>query len=176
LSETGLFDVIQLECLGGNSLVLEIRNHQVAGEIYIESGAIIHASTEKLAGEKAFHQLLSLTDGEFRLIPFRAPPKRTVQRQWESLLAEGARAQGQENCPGDDDETILVTRKLAARNPSLAPPPKPLPVEPPQSKALRTTTGMDFITLEELVEADSISASSQDRKGQSSDASQGSIE
>lgn len=73
LGETGLFDVIQLECLGGNSVVLEIRNHQAAGEIYIEDGAIVHASAGKLVGEKAFHQLLSLTDGEFRLIPFRAP-------------------------------------------------------------------------------------------------------
>ena len=177
LGETGLFDVIQLECLGGNSVVLEIRNHQAAGEIYIEDGAIVHASAGKLAGEKAFHQLLSLTDGEFRLIPFRAPPKRTVQRQWESLLAEATRAQAQENDPADDDETILVTKKLAAKkstpapppsSPAANPPPKPIPVEPPQSKAPRTTTGMDFITLEEMVEADTILVSGRDSKGQTS--------
>ncbi len=97
LSETGLYNVIQLECLGGNSSVLEVRNQQTAGEIYIEGGAIVHASAGKLVGEKAFHQLLSLTDGEFRLIPFRAPPERTVQRQWESLLAEAARVRDEEN-------------------------------------------------------------------------------
>jgi CheY-like chemotaxis protein len=178
LSKTSLFDVIQLECLGGNSLVLEVRNQQTAGEIYIEDGAIVHASAGKLAGEKAFHQLLSLTDGEFRLIPFRAPPKRTVQRRWESLLAEAARVREQENYTADDDETILITKKMAAKKstpippPSspaaTPPPPKPMPVEPPQPKARRIASGMDFITLEEMVEADTAFISGRDSKGQPS--------
>ena len=173
-SETGLFDVIQLECLGGNSLVLEIRNHQIAGEIYIESGAIVHASTGKLVGEKAFHQLLSLTDGEFRLIPFRAPPKRTVQRQWESLLAEATRVRKQESYLTDDDGTILVTNKMMTKKSTPTPPPPPAPAnpdqdQPPQAKIRQATSGMDFITLEEMVEADTIFVSSRDSKGQTSD-------
>ena len=177
LGETGLFDVIQLECLGGNSVVLEIRNHQAAGEIYIEDGAIVHASAGKLVGEKAFYQLLSLTDGEFRLIPFRAPPKRTVQRQWESLLADTARVEERENNP-DDHETCLVTKKTAAKkaastsppSPPAAtpPPPKPIPAEPPRPKTRPVTSGMNFITLEEMVEADSILASRRDSKAQPS--------
>ena len=179
LGETGLFDVIQLECLGGNSVILEIRNHQAAGEIYIEDGAIVHASAGKLVGEKAFHQLLSLTDGEFRLIPFRAPPERTVHRQWESLLAETARVQEQENHPDDDDETILVTKKMAAKKSTPAPPlpspaatpppPNPIPAEPPQPKARRATSGMDFISLEEMVAADTTLFSGRDGKGQPSE-------
>lgn len=165
LGETGLFDVIQLECLGGNSLVLEVRNPQTAGEIYIEAGAIVHASAGKLVGERAFRQLLSLTDGEFRPIPFRAPPKRTVQRQWESLLAEATRAQAQENRATDEEETdtFLVTKKAAgkkpgpapspAASPAASPPPEPTPAKPPQSKARCVTAGMDVISLEELAEA-----------------------
>ncbi|MGA9453814.1 MAG: response regulator [Verrucomicrobiia bacterium] len=178
LSETGLLDVIQLECLGGNSLVLEIRNHQIAGEIYIEGGAIIHASTGKLVGEKAFHQLLSLTAGEFRLIPFRAPPKRTVQRQWESLLAEATRVRTEESYLTDDDGTILVTNNLAAKKSTPIPPPPPPPgasppkavqAEPPEPKIRPATSGMDFITLEEMVGADTIFVSSRESKGQPSD-------
>jgi len=179
LSETGLLDVIELECLGGNSLVLEIRNHQVAGEIYIEGGAIVHASTGKLVGERAFQQLLSLTDGEFRLIPFRAPPKRTVQREWASLLAEATRAQAQDYGPAGDHDTFLVTKRMAAQksapapssvsSPVTPPPPKPIPVEPPQPEIRRTTTGMDSITLEEMVEADTILISRRDNKGQPPD-------
>ena len=178
LSETGLLDVIQLECLGGNSLVLEIRNHQIAGEIYIEGGAIIHASTGKLVGEKAFHQLLSLTAGEFRLIPFRAPPKRTVQRQWESLLAEATRVRMEESYLTDDDGTILVTNKMVAKKSTPVPPPppppgtsppKPIQAEPSEPKIRPATSGMDFITLEEMVGADTIFVSSRDTKGQPSD-------
>ncbi|MGO9587992.1 MAG: response regulator [Limisphaerales bacterium] len=165
LSETGLYNVIQLECLGGNSSVLEVRNQQTAGEIYIEGGAIVHAAAGKLVGEKAFHQLLSLTDGEFRVIPFQAPPARTVQRQWEALLAETARVRDEEKFSADDDGTILITKKRPPTGPPPTtqpvpapevkePPPKPIPDEPPKPKAAPSTSGMNVITLEEMVEAD----------------------
>jgi len=165
LSENGLYNVIQLECMGGNSSLLEVRNLQTAGEIYIEGGAIVHASAGKLVGEKAFHQLLSLTDGEFRLVPFRAPPARTVQRQWESLLAEATRVRDEENYSADDDGTILITKKGRTTQPppsappvptpeAKEPPPKPIPSEPPKPKAAPATSGMNVITLEEMVGAD----------------------
>jgi len=150
LSENGLYNVIQLECVGGNSSLLEVRNQQTAGEIYIEGGAIVHVSAGKLVGEKAFHQLLSLTDGEFRVVPFRAPPARTVQRQWEALLAEITRARDEENYSADDDGTILITKK----RPLTQPPPKPIPDEPPKPEAVPSTSGMNIITLEEMVKAD----------------------
>ena len=165
LSENGLYNIIQLECVGGNSSLLEVRNQQTAGEIYIEGGAIVHVSAGKLVGEKAFHQLLSLTDGEFRVVPFRAPPARTVQRQWDLLLAEITRAQDEENYSADDDGTILITKKRPSVQPPLpAPPastpeakeplPKPIPDEPPTPKAAPSTSGMNIITLEEMVKAD----------------------
>jgi len=175
-SETGLCNAIQLECLGSNSSVLEVRNQQTAGEIYIEGGVIVHASAGKLVGERAFHQLLSLTDGEFRLIPFRAPPERTVQRQWESLLAEAARVRDGESYSTDDDGTILITKKgrttqlLPAARPAPTPeakepPPKPIPAEASQPKAARSTAGMNFITLEEMMEADTTIISKPGSKG-----------
>ena len=156
LSENGLYNVIQLECVGGNSSLLEVRNQQTAGEIYIEGGAIVHASTGKLVGEKAFHQLLSLTDGEFRLVPFRAPPARTVQRQWEALLAETARVRAEENYSADDGDTILITKKRPPTQPppTAQPVPTPEAKEPPKPKAAPSTSGMNIITLEEMVEAD----------------------
>ena len=178
LNETGLLDVIQLECMGGNSLVLEIRNHQVAGEIYIQDGAIVHAAAGKLVGEKALFQLLSLTDGEFRLIPFRAPSQPTIQRGWESLLAEIARAQGSEDSPPTDHDTFLVTRRMVAKksipSPSPSSPepastlPKPISGEPPPAAVRRTTTGMDFITLDEMIEGNTNVLSARDSKGQTS--------
>jgi CheY-like chemotaxis protein len=176
LSENGLYNIIQLECVGGNSSLLEVRNQQTAGEIYIEGGAIVHASAGKLIGEKAFHQLLSLTDGEFRLVPFRAPPARTVQCQWEALLAEAGRARDEENYSDDDDGTILITKKGRATQPPPTaqpvpkpevkePPPKPIPDEPPKPEAAPSTSGMNFITLAEMVEADTTLISTPGNKG-----------
>ncbi len=197
LSETGLYNVIQLECLGGNSSVVEVRNQQTAGEIYIEGGNIVHASAGKLVGEKAFHLLLSLTDGEFRVIPFRAPAERTVQRLWEPLLAEAVRMRQEEHYSADDGDTILITKKSVAKpaipalepsapadtqplstNGTTAPPeakepaPKPGPAEPARPKHLPVTAGMNFFTLEEMVEADTTLLSNPDGKESASDTPQ----
>jgi CheY-like chemotaxis protein len=165
LGEVGLPNIIQMECMEGHSLIVEVRNSQTDGEIYIKAGAIIHASTRRLAGEKAFHQLMALTNGEFCLKPFREPPEHTLQGQWESLLAEAARTRDEGNFSPGAGETILIVKKPAkgkstpAAQPSATPkadvpPSKPLPTEPPKSKPGRSTSGMNFISVDEMVEAD----------------------
>jgi CheY-like chemotaxis protein len=91
LRKVGLPDVIQMECLGRNSSVLEVHNRQVRGRIYIEDGKIVHAVVGDETGEGAFQKLLALASGEFHLQPFESPPKRTLEGQWEFLLMEAAR-------------------------------------------------------------------------------------
>ncbi len=113
LGEVGLPNIIQMECMEGHSLIVEIRNSQADGEIYVKAGAIIHASTGRLVGEKAFHQLLSLTSGEFCLKPFREPSEHTLQGQWESLIEEAARAQDKGTFSPGSGETILIVKNPA---------------------------------------------------------------
>jgi CheY-like chemotaxis protein len=90
LRHVGLQDVIQMECLGRNSSILEIHNQQVRGTIFIEDGSIIHAVLGEDTGEKAFQNLLTLSSGQFQLQPFKSPGVRTIQGNWESLLMEAA--------------------------------------------------------------------------------------
>jgi CheY-like chemotaxis protein len=177
LSDNGLYNVIQLECVGGNSSLVEVRNQQTSGEIYIEGGAIVHATAGKLDGEKAVRQLLSLTDGEFRVIAFRAPSARTVKRPWDAVLADvGGDDKRKDTTEGG---TILITKKRRPAQPPPAPPPaarpapapapaakvpppKPAPAEPPKPAPART--GMNFITLEEMVAADTTMITRQGNK------------
>jgi CheY-like chemotaxis protein len=91
LRRVGLPDVIQMECLGRNSSILEIHNLQLRGRVYIEDGRIIHARAGETEGEAAFYKLLALPSGEFRLQPFKSPSKCTIEGQWEFLLMEAAR-------------------------------------------------------------------------------------
>ena len=91
LRRVGLQDVIQMECLGRNSSILEIQNEQMRGRIYIENGSIIHGAVGNETGERALQQLLALAGGSFELLPFEPPPQRTIEGQWESLLMEAAR-------------------------------------------------------------------------------------
>ncbi len=108
LRQVGLTDLIQIECLRRSSCVLEIRAAQTQGEIYIECGAIVHAETGSVSGEKALHRLLSLDNGQFHLYPYRQPAERTVHGSWEWLLMESARMRDEEKSARD--KTVFVTR------------------------------------------------------------------
>jgi CheY-like chemotaxis protein len=115
LRQVGLPDVIQMECLARHSSILEVRNERLRGQIYIETGAIVHAAAGALSGDKAFYRLLSLTGGEFRLQPFRKPAERTVHGQWEFLLIEAARVH-------DEEATTLVSKPDVAGQPAASAP------------------------------------------------------
>jgi CheY-like chemotaxis protein len=91
MRRVGLQEVLQLECLGRKSSVLEIFTGKVRGRIFICDGAIVHAESGTLQGEVALYGLLALRGGEFNLMPFIEPSRRTIQGQWESLLMEAAR-------------------------------------------------------------------------------------
>jgi CheY-like chemotaxis protein len=91
MRRVGLQEVLQLECLGRKSSILEIFTGKVRGRIFISEGSIVHAESGVLQGEVALYGLLALRGGEFNLLPFAEPPRRTIQGQWESLLMEAAR-------------------------------------------------------------------------------------
>jgi CheY-like chemotaxis protein len=91
LRRVGLSDVIQMECLAANSSVLLVMGADVNGEIYIQSGTIVHAWTGSLQGEAAFYRLLSLRGGQFALHPFVPPVEQTIDVSWEFLVMEAAR-------------------------------------------------------------------------------------
>jgi len=106
LRHVGLTEVIQMECNGRHSSILEIRNNELRGQIFIEAGVITHAAVGALAGEQAFYRLLSLKGGEFQVKPFKAPPQRTIESRWEFLLMDAARA--------TDEETGMIKKSDVA--------------------------------------------------------------
>jgi len=114
LRRVGLQDVIQMECLGRNSSVVEIYNEHVLGRIYIEDGSIIHAAGGDLTGERALQRLLALPGGSFELAPFESPPEKTISGPWEFLLMEAARvrdetaSQNVSVAPEVDPQTLVT--------------------------------------------------------------------
>ncbi len=124
LRKVGLQDVIQMECLGRNSSVLEINNQQLRGRIYVEDGSIIHAVVGDMTGEPALQKLLALSGGSFQLQPFEAPLQKTIEGPWDFLLMEAAR----------------VRDENAAQTPAPGPVAEP---EPPPVEAA-PATGSDF--------------------------------
>jgi CheY-like chemotaxis protein len=135
LRQVGLQEVIQMECIGRHSSILEIHNPQLHGQIYIENGAIIHATVGTLLGDHAFYKLLSLKGGEFQLKPFQPPQQRTVQERWEFLIMDAARA--------SDEETALLA-KQSALTPAAGP---PEPKTPPPPQTGHAALGKDIIVV-----------------------------
>jgi CheY-like chemotaxis protein len=101
--QVGLTEVLQLECLGRKSSVLEIKGTHAGGNIYISDGSIIHAETGSLVGVPALARLLGLKGGQFKMKPFTQPSRQSVEGRWEGLLLEASQAsdeqagQGQAN-------------------------------------------------------------------------------
>jgi len=93
LRRVGLQDVIQMECLGRNSAVLEVKAGRHQGRIYIKDGQIVHAAVGDRKGEEAFLHLLGLRRGEFVMKTFTEPPEQTIDTSYEMLLMEAARLQ-----------------------------------------------------------------------------------
>lgn len=91
MRRVGLQEVLQMECLGRKSSVLEVFTGNARGRIFIRDGEIVHAETGSLQGEVALYSLLGLRGGEFNLLPFTPPPDRTITGQYEFLLMEAAR-------------------------------------------------------------------------------------
>lgn len=87
----GLQEVLQMECLGKKSSILEIFTTKARGRIYIKDGTILHAEKGNTQGEVALYSLLALRGGEFNLRPYEEPPQQTIEGQWEFLLMEAAR-------------------------------------------------------------------------------------
>jgi CheY-like chemotaxis protein len=91
LRQVGLPEVLQMECLGRKSSVLDVSSPKGSGRIYIQDGSIVHAVIGTTEGERALFELLGLGGGEFLLKPFAKPPRQTIDGHWESLVMEAAR-------------------------------------------------------------------------------------
>ena len=116
MRRVGLQDVLQMECLGAKSSILEIFTGKTRGRIFIRDGVILHAEKGAVQGEVALYSLLALRGGEFNLRPFEEPPARTIEGQWEFLLMEAARL---------TDEAAQQPEAPAPAEPEISPAPAP---------------------------------------------------
>jgi CheY-like chemotaxis protein len=129
MQRVGLHEVLQFECLGRRSSVLEIFTGKVRGRIFISDGAIIHAESGALQGEVALYSLLALRGGEFNLLAFTEPSRRTIEGAWEMLLMESARlsdeaAQSDAQCASAEAGPELAP--VAATQADEVAPPRPV--------------------------------------------------
>jgi len=86
-----LVDVIQMCCISQKTGLLIVRSSGREGDMYVQSGAIVHAEAPGLEGEEAVYEMLSWEDAQSSLNESVQAPKMTIQVGWEHLLMEGVR-------------------------------------------------------------------------------------
>jgi CheY-like chemotaxis protein len=118
LRSVGLPDLVQMECLGGNSSVLELFHEQPLGRIYIDRGQIVHAVCGEISGERAFQKLFTITGGTFELREFEVPSEHTINRTWEFLLSEALRHREQLAQRARSGENVSADAKTVSGEPS----------------------------------------------------------
>jgi hypothetical protein len=139
MRRVGLQEVLQLECLGKKSSLLEISAGQSRGRIFIEDGQVVHAECGPLQGEIALYSILAWRDGEFNLLGLDAPPAlKTISGHWEFLLMEAARLQDEQA------ETAAQEASAAGRGTVLATEPEPERLE---ASPLTTNTAIAEVLL-----------------------------
>lgn len=89
LKDISLIGVMQLACLERRKAGLFVSRRGEEGAIYFDTGEIIHAHVGHLSGEEAIYQLLTWTDGRFRMSEQVSIPQKSIGKNWNYLLIEG---------------------------------------------------------------------------------------
>jgi len=119
LKDISLVSLVQMFCLEQRQVSLLLRNRREDGAIFFNGGEIIHATTGPLEGEEAVYQLLSWTEGTFRVSNRVTASRQTVAVTWNLLLMEGMRRideQENENATQARDKKVLAPAEIEQDN------------------------------------------------------------
>jgi CheY-like chemotaxis protein len=111
-----LLDVIQMECLAGNSSVLRISSGKLVAKIWFHHGELVDAQAEGADGEAAFRRILKWKSGTFESLPAEPEHVRTITKSLDSLLAESEQGIEKTANPGSAEEQAQkkLVEQLAA--------------------------------------------------------------
>jgi hypothetical protein len=91
LRDLDLASLIQIICLSGQTVAVELVRRGESGRIFFERGNVVHAVLAPLYGEAALLRLLSWSDGSFQTLPNLATPSHSMSVSWQFLSQEGFR-------------------------------------------------------------------------------------
>jgi DNA-binding response OmpR family regulator len=118
LKEVALVDVIQLIEMSRKTGMLLIESPAGPGKIYFDKGSPVFAQTELWTGAEAFHTMLTIREGRFRLDQRSVPVEANIQHSGgQELLMEGVRLtdemQEAQNRLPPQDSVLLPGEKAA---------------------------------------------------------------
>lgn len=119
LKDLRLPNLIQTICLDQRSTIVKLKSRQQSGLIACNGGQVIHAEVGSLKGEEAVFELLSWTDGSFRLAENLTQTPRTISQSWMALLMEGMRRLDERRTAESTKTQPVVTAEDTAKDNAL---------------------------------------------------------
>jgi hypothetical protein len=91
LAQLPLLDIIKMLSAGKRSGRLDLVQGAKHGEIYLESGNLVHAVTGTQMGEAGVYTLLGWLEGDFSFVPDVQAPEESIALTTEQMLLEASR-------------------------------------------------------------------------------------
>lgn len=91
VSSATLPDLMQLFFMSGSTGALRVWHAEIAGSIWFDHGAILHATAGALAGQEAVFEMVSWGDGKFAMDLNVPSPARTIHQSTTGLVLEALR-------------------------------------------------------------------------------------
>jgi hypothetical protein len=89
LSQIKLLDILRLLLFGGKTGKLILTKGNDAGEIYVENGAVTHASSRANSGKEALFTMMTWMIGTFNFSPDILAEVKSIETGMDQLLEEG---------------------------------------------------------------------------------------
>lgn len=96
LSDLELTDIIQMLCLARRTALLHLKHRDHRGRIVFDSGEVVHAEFDDMAGEDAVYRMLALRQGDIFMQSDFQNDEKTIEIGWQDLLFEGLKRADEE--------------------------------------------------------------------------------
>ncbi len=118
MANLSLVDVIQLQSHRQFSGLMRLHHGGLEGDLYLESGELVHAEVGGIWGEEAAYHIISWENGEFHVQEGVAAPRRTITKKMTRLLLEFHQRLDEAKRSGSDlahsEALPSITRNLEA--------------------------------------------------------------
>ncbi|MEA3333574.1 MAG: chemotaxis protein CheB [Pseudomonadota bacterium] len=112
LKITRLDDLVQMCCLSGTTITIQVNNEMHQGAIFIQEGDIVHAQCSDKEGEEAFYTIMTWHNGGFETLDGNPGQDVTITTNYQYLLLEAARRNDESGKKLEDDNTPTMTTKI----------------------------------------------------------------
>lgn len=110
-----LADLLQIGCLSHSSMRIDVYSKHNRGDIFIDSGKILHAHTNGIEGELALMMILGWETGHFVAYPSTPTNTITIDKPVEHLLLQWRRLEDEKNFLKPDDNHSNLNENADAR-------------------------------------------------------------